>query len=51
MWPLMRFTGSKTKMGKFVNPAWINVLGWTTTGVIILLNAKLILDTILPQGF
>ena len=51
MWPLMRFTDSRTKMGEFVNSAWINVLGWTTTGVIILLNVKLILDTVLPPGF
>ncbi len=43
-WPLMRFTGEKTKMGEFVNPWWIKLLGWTTTLLIIGLNAKLLLD-------
>ena len=28
-WPLMRFTGEKAKMGEFVNPWWIKLLGWT----------------------
>ena len=43
-WPLMRFTGEKAKMGEFVNPWWINGLGWTITLVIIGLNVKLLLD-------
>jgi manganese transport protein len=43
-WPLMRFTGDKTKMGEFVNPFWIKVVGWTITLVIIALNVKLLLD-------
>jgi manganese transport protein len=43
-WPLMRFTSEKAKMGEFVNPWWIKLLGWTTTLVIIVLNAKLLLD-------
>jgi manganese transport protein len=43
-WPLMRFTGEKAKMGEFVNPWWIKLLGWTTTLVIIGLNVKLLLD-------
>jgi manganese transport protein len=43
-WPLMRFTGSRTKMGEFVNSWWINLLGWTITLVIIALNVKLLLD-------
>ncbi len=45
VWPLMRFTGEKAKMGEFVNPAWIKVLGWTTAVIIIGLNVKLLLDT------
>ena len=48
VWPLMRFTGSKTKMGEFVNPPWIKILGWTTTAIIIVLNAKLLFDTFMP---
>jgi manganese transport protein len=43
-WPLMRFTGEKTKMGEFVNPWWIKLLGWVTTLLIIGLNVKLLLD-------
>ena len=43
-WPLMRFTGERSKMGEFVNPWWIKMLGWTVTLVIIGLNVKLLLD-------
>ncbi len=50
VWPLMRFTGEKAKMGPFVNPLWIKILGWTTTIVIITLNLKLLLDTFLPES-
>lgn len=45
-WPLMRFTGDKAKMGEFVNPGWIKLLGWTVTLTIIALNAKLLLDMV-----
>ncbi len=50
VWPLMRFTGNRTKMGEFVNPLWINVLGWGTAAVIIVLNVKLLFDTFLPDA-
>ena len=50
VWPLMRFTGEKAKMGEFANPAWIKILGWTTAGIIIVLNMKLLLDTFLPHS-
>jgi manganese transport protein len=43
-WPLMRFTGEKAKMGEFVNPLWIKLLGWGSTLLIIALNVKLLLD-------
>jgi manganese transport protein len=43
-WPLMRFTGEKAKMGEFVNPWWIKLLGWASTLLIIGLNVKLLLD-------
>jgi len=29
---------------------WIKILGWTTTGTIIVLNVKLLLDTFLPES-
>ena len=43
-WPLMRFTSERAKMGEFVNPLWVKLLGWTTTLLIIGLNVKLLLD-------
>ena len=50
-WPLMRFTGDRAKMGEFVNPLWIKLLGWTVTLVIIVLNVKLLFDTLLPASW
>src|SRR6476660_4977028 len=50
VWPLMRFTGEKAKMGEFVSPLWIKILGWTTASIIIVLNLKLLLDTFLPEA-
>jgi manganese transport protein len=49
VWPLLRFTGEKAKMGEFVNPLWIAVLGWTTAAVIITLNLKLLFDILMPE--
>jgi manganese transport protein len=50
VWPLMRFTSEKAKMGEFVNPFWIKILGWTAAAIIIVLNVKLLLDTFLPDA-
>ena len=50
VWPLMRFTGEKKKMGQFVNPLWIKILGWSTTLIIIVLNVKLLVDTFVPES-
>src|SRR5438874_2749453 len=50
VWPLMRFTGEKAKMGEFANRLWVKILGWTAAGVIIVLNVKLLLDTFLPAS-
>jgi manganese transport protein len=50
VWPLMRFTGEKAKMGEFVNPIWIKILGWTTTLIIIVLNVKLVFDFFAPDA-
>jgi manganese transport protein len=44
VWPLLRFTGDRAKMGEFVNPLWLRILGWFVTAVIILLTAKLVFD-------
>jgi len=51
VWPLMRFTGEKRKMGEFANGFWIKLFGWTSTLLIITLNVKLLLDTFLPSAW
>jgi manganese transport protein len=48
VWPLVRFTSEKAKMGKFANPLWLKILGWTAAAVIIILNMKLLFDTFMP---
>jgi manganese transport protein len=50
VWPLLRFTDEKAKMGEFVNPTWIRILGWTTAAIIIVLNVKLLFDTFMPDA-
>ncbi|USB34102.1 Nramp family divalent metal transporter [Paenibacillus sp. YPG26] len=44
--PLVKFTGSRTKMGEFANKARINILAWLVTGIIIALNIFLLYQTI-----
>ncbi len=44
VFPLILFTSDRRKMGRFVNPAWLKVLAWTTAFFIALLNAKLLYD-------
>ncbi len=50
VWPLMRFTGQKKKMGEFANGFWIKLFGWATALIIIVLNVKLLFDTFLPAS-
>ncbi len=42
--PLVMFTASRAKMGPFVAPRWLTVLAVLTAAIIIVLNAKLVLD-------
>jgi manganese transport protein len=49
VWPLMRFTSDRAKMGEFVNSWWLKILGWVVTVLIIGLNAKLAFDFL--RGF
>jgi manganese transport protein len=42
--PLVMFTASRAKMGPFVAPRWLTVLAILTAAIIIVLNAKLVLD-------
>lgn len=50
VWPLLRFTGNRHKMGEFTNPVWIKILGWTTAAIIITLNVKLLFDFFMPEA-
>jgi manganese transport protein len=42
--PLVKFTGSKQKMGPFANRPWVQVLAWAVTMIILGLNGWLIYD-------
>ena len=46
--PLVMFTGSRAKMGEFVNSTWLKVLAWTTAVAIAGLNAWLLV--LMAQG-
>ena len=48
VWPLMRFTGNREKMGEFVNPIWVKILGWSVMAAIILLNGTYLLQMLFP---
>ena len=50
VWPLMRFTDEKAKMGEFANRLWLKILGWATAAIIIVLNVKLLFDTFMPDA-
>ena len=38
VWPLVKFTSDRTKMGRFVNSRILSVIAWVVTMVIIGLN-------------
>ncbi len=44
--PLVRFTGSKRKMGPFVSRWWLQTLAWAVTIVIAALNGKLVYEQV-----
>jgi len=44
--PLVMFTSDKQKMGKFVSSLGLQVLAWSVTAVIIVLNVYLLWDTV-----
>jgi manganese transport protein len=50
IWPLMRLTDDKAKMGEFANRPWLRVLGWTTAAIIIVLNLWLLFTTLAPDS-
>lgn len=44
--PLVIFTSDKIKMGQFVNPGWLKTTAWAITGVIVVLNGYLLIQTV-----
>ncbi|HXE42140.1 MAG TPA: Nramp family divalent metal transporter, partial [Candidatus Baltobacteraceae bacterium] len=48
VWPLMKFTSDKNKMGEFANPLWVKITGWIIAAIVIVLNVKLLFDTFMP---
>jgi manganese transport protein len=45
--PLVQFTGSRARMGEFVNARWLQALAWFTAVLIAALNAWLLVQTVL----
>ena len=43
--PLVVFTGSRAKMGRFANKPWLVTLAWLVTAIIVALNAYLLVQT------
>jgi len=46
--PLVMFTGSKAKMGEFVNKPWLKIVAYIISAIIIVLNLYLLKETIFP---
>jgi manganese transport protein len=44
--PLVRFVSDRRKMGQFAIPAWVAAIAWIVAGVIVVLNVKLLADTL-----
>jgi manganese transport protein len=44
--PLILFTNDRNKMGEFANSAAVKVLAWTTAAIILVLNGKLLIDSL-----
>jgi manganese transport protein len=46
VFPLVRFTSDRSKMGEFVNPPWLKLVAYTVVTVIAVLNGWLLVQTI-----
>jgi manganese transport protein len=44
VFPLVRFTSDKLKMGEFVNPLWLKLLSYTVATIIAGLNIWLLVQ-------
>ncbi|MDB5796777.1 MAG: divalent metal cation transporter [Paucimonas sp.] len=42
--PLVRFTSDPARMGKFVNPRWVTRLAWGVTGLLVAVNAVVLVN-------
>ncbi len=45
--PLVMFVGDKARMGKLVAPRWLLTLAWVIAAVIVILNVKLLAETLM----
>lgn len=45
--PLVSFVSDRRRMGELVIPAWLKLLSWAIAGIIVALNVKLLIDTVL----
>jgi manganese transport protein len=45
--PLVRFVSDRRKMGVFVVPGWVTTIAWLVAGIIVVLNIKLLVDTLM----
>lgn len=43
--PLMLFTSNRHMMGRYVNPPWVKLTGWSIVGVVVVLNSYLLLTS------
>jgi len=48
--PLVMFTGSRAKMGEFVNGRWLQALAWSTAALIAGLNVWLLVQTAMGRS-
>ena len=48
--PLVLFVSDRRKMGRFVIPRSVAALAWLVAGVIVVLNVKLLFDTVTGLG-
>src|SRR6266487_4645168 len=49
VWPLVRFTGERAKMGEFANSRFTTMLAWTVAAAILVFNAELLYLTLRPS--
>jgi len=49
--PLLVFTNSRAKMGRFTNPVWVKATAGVSAALIIVLNLKLLFDFFAPDSW